>query len=97
MKNIDYEATDRGVKDDSVLFRWGRYRGHLFVLGPARRSGWGWGRRSSHPRATKMPGVLGEGLFLSNDVEARLLASREVQLALARGYAAAVVAYFETE
>ena len=94
LKDIDYKATDRGVKDDKVLFRG---RAHLFVLGPARTSGWGRSRRSSHPRATEMPGVLGEGLFLSNDVEARLLASKEGQLALARGYAAAVVAYFETE
>ena len=99
LKDIDYKATNRGVKNDSVLFPWARGRGHLFVLGPARVSSWGWGwnRRSSHPRATKMPGALGEGLFLSNDVEARLLASREGQSALARGYAAAVVAYFETE
>ena len=97
-KNIDYTATDRGVKDDSVLFPWARGRAHLFVLGPIRQSGWGWGwsRRSVHPRATKMPGALGEGLFLSNDVEARILASPEGQLALARGYAAAVEAYFES-
>jgi N-acetylmuramoyl-L-alanine amidase len=106
LREIGYQAVDRGIKDDSVLFRWRarwrrhwqsdsrwQWRGHLFVLGPARS----WGRWRVHPRATQMPGVLAEALFLTNAAEARLLASEEGQWALARGYAAAVEAYFESQ
>jgi N-acetylmuramoyl-L-alanine amidase len=43
-----------------------------------------------------MPGVLGEALFVSNPSEARILASDEGRWAIARGYAHAVVMYFES-
>ena len=110
LRDIGYEAEDRGAKDDSVLYAWRRplftipapsgagrdgalppvpsnFRGHLFVLGPARPE-------RGKPSATEMPGVLGESLFVSNEVEATLLAQERVQWALARGYANAVVTYF---
>lgn len=90
LRDTGYQAVDRGVKDDSVLYRWRGRRGHLFVLGPARS----WGRRPVHPRAIEMPSVLAEALFLSHRTEAALLASEEGQWALARGYTAAVEAYF---
>lgn len=85
-----YQAVGRGVKDDSVLYRRRRWQGHLFVLGPA-RTGERW---RVHPRATTMPGALGEALFVTNEAEAKLLASEEGQWTLARGYAAAVDSYF---
>jgi N-acetylmuramoyl-L-alanine amidase len=110
LRDIGYAAVDRGVKDDSVLYAWRRpptiittpsgegrsttqiipsnWRGHLFVLGPERPRG--------KPRATNMPGVLGEALFVSNPTEAQLLASERGQWAIARGYANAVVTYFES-
>jgi N-acetylmuramoyl-L-alanine amidase len=93
LQNIGHDAAIRGVKDDTSLYRWRSWQGHLFVLGPVRTSS----RRASHPRATQMPGALGEALFMSNDEEAAILASEEGQWALARGYTAAVEAYFAGE
>lgn len=90
LADIGYVATDRGVKDDGVLYQWRGRRGHLFVLGPVRT----WGRRMVHPRATEMPGVLAEALFVSNRQEAAILGSEAGQWAIARGYVAAVDAYF---
>ena len=89
LRDIGYEAFDRGVKDDSLLYSRNGRRWHLFVLGAARSRG--------HPRATNMPGILGEALFVSNPAEAKLLASEEVRWALARGYANAVVTYFQMQ
>jgi len=90
LRDTGHDVADRGVKDDSTLYRWRGRSGHLFVLGPVRS----WGRRRVHPRAIEMPSVLAEALFLSNRAEAAILASEEGQWALARGYAAAVEAYF---
>ena len=86
LRDIGYEALDRGVKDDSWLYSYRSTRGHLYVLGPV--------RARSHPTATLMPGVLGEPLFVSNPVEAQLLSTERAQWAIARGYANAVVTYF---
>ncbi|MBI5877071.1 MAG: N-acetylmuramoyl-L-alanine amidase [Chloroflexi bacterium] len=86
LRDIGYEAQARGVKDDAWLYSYRSVRGHLYVLGPEQRRG--------HPRATAMPGVLGEALFVSNPAEAQLLASEGGQWAIARGYANAVVTYF---
>jgi N-acetylmuramoyl-L-alanine amidase len=88
LRDVGYVAFDRGAKDDSLLYNFGGRRGHLFVLGPMRPRG--------KPRATNMPGVLGEALFVSNPVEAQLLASESVRWGIARGYANAVVTYFES-
>ena len=44
-----------------------------------------------------MPSVLAEGLFMSNEVEAQLLASEKGRWALARAYVAAVESYFKPE
>jgi len=90
LRAIGYPALTRGVKDDGLLYSWRGRRGHLFVLGPART----WGRWQVHPRATQMPAVLAEALFVSNNREAQLLASEAGQWALARGYVAAIEAHF---
>lgn len=90
LADVGYTVQDRGVKEDSVLYQWRGRHGHLFVLGPVRT----WGRRMVHPRATEMPGVLAEALFVSNSRDAAILGSESGQWALARGYVAAVEAYF---
>jgi N-acetylmuramoyl-L-alanine amidase len=68
----------RGVFSDTIL------GGHLYVLGPA-------GGRIV--RASNMPGVLVEGMFLSNDADARLLADDATVQALVKGYADGIAAY----
>lgn len=91
LADVGYYAEDRGVKEDGVLYQWRGRRGHLFVLGPVRT----WGHRTVHPRATEMPGVLAEVLFVSNRRDAAILGSERGQWAIARGYMAAVEAYFD--
>ena len=71
-------VTPRGVHRDSIL------GGHLFVLGPE-------GGRIV--RASKMPGVLVEGMFLTNDEDLKLLVDPTTIQALVRGYADGVAAY----
>ena len=90
LKSAGYESFNRGVKDDSSLYR---NRGHLFVLGPS--TGTSSFRRIVHPRETKMPGILGETLFVSNETESALLKRDDIRAAIARGYAAAVDEYFQ--
>jgi len=89
LRDIGYEAQDRGVKDDAWLYSYRSFRGHLYVLGPE--------QRRNHPRATTMPGVLGEALFVSNPAEAAILATENGQWAIARGYANAIVTYLASQ
>lgn len=72
-------VTPRGVLRDAVLGG-----GHLYLLGPA-------GGRIA--RASNMPGVLVEGLFLTNPDDAALAADPATIQALARGYADGIAAY----
>ena len=82
-----YASPSRGLKNGSQFRVW-RGRVHpLFVLGKART-----GRRQT--RATQMPGILGESLFLSNRYEASLLAEERYQDAIARGYREGILRYF---
>jgi N-acetylmuramoyl-L-alanine amidase len=71
-------VTPRGVLRDSIL------GGHLFVLGPE-------GGRIV--RASKMPGVLVEGMFLTNDEDLKLLSDPATIQALVRGYADGIASY----
>lgn len=71
-------VTPRGVLRDSVL------GGSLFLLGPK-------GGRIARPSA--MPGILIEGLFLTNDEDAALVADPAAQKALARAFADGVASY----
>ncbi len=57
--------------------------GHLAVLAPHNMA-----------RATQMPGILGEALFMSNDADAAALARPEIRQAEAQGYFDAINAYF---
>lgn len=87
LNDIGYQPIDLGIHDDANfrVFRGRAY--NLFVLGPEDSE-----RR--HNRATQMPGILGESLFLTNHQEAALLSSDEGMEALARGYHDGIVAYF---
>lgn len=100
-----YASPNRGVIDDSLLYnRGGTFRGHLFVLGPLRPpraaplAGATPSPFRSPPklRATDMPGVLSEALFVSNPHEAWLLAQPRVRAALADAFADAVDDYFSS-
>ncbi len=68
----------RGVMRDTAI------GGHLFVIGPV-------GGRIA--RATSMPGILIEGLFLTNPDDATLIADPATLQALARGYADGISAF----
>ncbi len=100
-----YDSPNRGVMDDALLYSRGAYHGHLFVLGPVRvpnsnaftrPAPAGSERRRWAPklRATEMPGVLSEALFVSNPYEARLLTQPRIRAALADAFANAVDRYF---
>ncbi|MBI4301787.1 MAG: N-acetylmuramoyl-L-alanine amidase [Chloroflexi bacterium] len=85
LREVGYSSRDRGVKDDSNfrVFQGRTY--NLFVLGPGRPGA----------RATQMPGILGESIFVSNDVEASLLQQDRVIEAIAQGYYQSIISYFE--
>jgi len=57
--------------------------GHFAVLAPANLA-----------RPTKMPGILGESLYISNDQDAAHLRDPSIQAAIARGYFEGIQAYF---
>ncbi|MCL4534787.1 MAG: hypothetical protein M1370_06460, partial [Bacteroidetes bacterium] len=85
LADAGYRSVDRGTKSDHAFRIWRGQAYNLFVLGPAT------GER--HPRATEMPGVLGESLFTSNDTEAYLLRQEYIIEALALGYRDGIVAF----
>lgn len=104
-----YRARDRGIKDDTTFrFFNGRYI-PLFVLGPPRETTRTEViRRGARPedvgfppdadvmmtRATQMPGVLVEMLFLTNDADAEVLRDPAGRDAIARGIRDAINAFF---
>ena len=85
LKEGGYDIQDRGAHDDSVLDA----NNHIFVLGPE--------VRGEHPRATTMPGVLTEPLFITNDDEANLLREDATIDALARAYVEAIKKYYAAQ
>lgn len=87
IRSLGYNTVDRGIKDDSVFRVFGGRYYEIFVLGEADAT-------RAHPRATNMPGALGEGLFLSNEADAAMLARESTLDALAYGYYTAIVQYF---
>lgn len=74
---------DLGIRDDSTL---GKPYGHLSLLGPT---------TPLLARPSKMPGALGEALFVSDDYEATLLKDGRVLRAIAMAYRDAVQRCFE--
>ena len=96
-----YTVTDRGAKDDSCLRGFQGRCVPLFVLGPARVTNGaelvqrdpGAGAVATSSRATEMPGVLVELLFISSPADAALLQSEDVRNAMARGVARGVIEF----
>jgi N-acetylmuramoyl-L-alanine amidase len=82
-----YPTVNRGLKEDSSFRIWQGRAFPIFVLGPPRTG-------AVTTRATNMPAVLGESLFLSNPSEAVQLTREEMLDAIARGYHAALTRYF---
>lgn len=82
-----YPTISRGLKEDTTFRVWQGRAFPIFVLGPPRTG-------AVTTRATQMPAVLGESLFLSNPAEAAQLAREEVLDAIASGYHAALTRYF---
>lgn len=88
IRRTGYYVHDRGIKDDTNFRTWQGRSYNLFVLGPPRTEPY-------KTRATQMPGILGETLFVSNPTEATLLARDDILDAIARGYYYGIVSYFE--
>jgi len=82
-----YPSPNRGLKNGSEFRVFNGRVYPLFVLGNSRTD-------QQPSRATRMPGILGESLFLSNAYEAGLLAQERVQLAIAQGYRNGILRYF---
>ena len=77
-----YETRDRGLLNDAPIGA--RFeQEHTFLLGEA-----------TDFRATTMPGIICEPLFVTNDVEAALLLRDDIRDAIARAYKAGIDAYF---
>jgi N-acetylmuramoyl-L-alanine amidase len=83
-----YDGLRRGLREDSH-FRVFRDRAFpLYILGPGTT-----GFRSYEP--TAMPGILGEGLFLTNSSDGAALHQADILHAIASGYADAIGGYFK--
>jgi N-acetylmuramoyl-L-alanine amidase len=76
------DPIDQGANDDTPLQK---PYGHLFLVGP---------QTPRVARVSAMPGVVGESLYITSDVESQLLASESVQRAIAAAYRRGVEAYF---
>lgn len=81
LKAAGAQVEDKGVQDDASL---GKPFGHLMTLGPA---------TPRIARPGKMPGVVIEPLFLTNEYEAGLLKQKSTLESIAQGLAQAVEAY----
>jgi N-acetylmuramoyl-L-alanine amidase len=76
------DPVDQGANDDPPLLK---PYGHLFLVGP---------QTPRVARVSEMPGIVGESLYVTSDVESRLLATEEIQRAIAAAYRRGVDAYF---
>jgi N-acetylmuramoyl-L-alanine amidase len=83
LRSTGYEPIDQGANDDPPLQK---PYGHLFLVGP---------QTPRVARASQMPGVVGESLFVTSDVESQLLATEAVQRAIADSYRRAVERFFQ--
>jgi N-acetylmuramoyl-L-alanine amidase len=86
LRNISatgYQAVDRGATSDSKILGQGS---HYYLLGP---------ESPTIRRASEMPGIIGEPLFVTNPEEAGALRQEKVLDAVARGYLEGIKAYFD--
>jgi N-acetylmuramoyl-L-alanine amidase len=81
MKDAGYVAVDHGARKDTSVLR----GGHYYLLSP---------KTHIVGRPSEMPGIIGEGLFLTNDDDANALRKEAIVEAVARGYAEGIKAYF---
>ncbi|HLJ66834.1 MAG TPA: N-acetylmuramoyl-L-alanine amidase, partial [Chloroflexota bacterium] len=86
-----WQVPDRGAQPDSTagtpaLTAQGAAYGHLLELGPAVRTWFN--------RASRMPGVVVEPVFISNDAEVAIATSRQGQQIMAMALARAISEYF---
>lgn len=77
------DVVDQGANDDPPLQK---PYGHLFLTGP---------KTPRVARPSAMPGVIGESLFVTSDVESQFLKDEAVLHAIAAAYRRAVDAYFQ--
>ena len=88
IRGVGHPVVNRGLKEDSYFRVHNGIAYTILVLGPP-RSG------AVNTRATQMPAILGETLFLSNPGEAALLARDDVRNAIAGGYREGLLRYFK--
>jgi N-acetylmuramoyl-L-alanine amidase len=82
IRSAGYDVPDRGVKNDAGV-----------CCNPANPHSWILGTNDGF-RPSTMPGIIGEAMFLSNDIEAQQLWRGEMRQAIAEGYKAGIDAYF---
>jgi N-acetylmuramoyl-L-alanine amidase len=83
LRAVGYETRARGIMNDtSIGERFGVE--HTFTLG-----------ESPGFRASQMPGIIMESLFVTNDTEAALLQRSDMKDAIAQGYKTGVDRYFQ--
>ncbi|GEM_PF-972754 len=87
LRGAGYSTTNRGIKDGAHFRVFQGQSFPLFVLGRPRMA-------PRPTRATNMPGVLGETLFLSNASEGALLRNGAILDAIAMGYKDGIARYF---
>ena len=84
LHELGYDTRRRGVLDDGGTAAAGLTgEGHTFLLG-----------ETPGFRSTRMPGMIGEALFVSNDTEAALLQRDDVRQAIAQAYKDGIDTYF---
>lgn len=83
IRSLDYEVVDRGVKNDALVGG-DPSEPHSLLLGTP-----------ADFRASLMPGIIAEVLFLSNPEDAHLLLREEARQKIAEGFKAGIDAYFE--
>lgn len=83
MRQLGYRARDLGALDDAMLNKPG---GHLFLAGPA---------TARVARASQMPTVVGEPLFVTNRVEGDLLRRDDTRQAIAEAYFRAALRFMD--
>ncbi|MFN8636873.1 MAG: N-acetylmuramoyl-L-alanine amidase [Chloroflexota bacterium] len=83
IRGAGYNTDDRGPTSDSRVLGQGS---HYYLLGP---------ESPTIRRASQMPAVIGEALFLTNPDDARALSQDKVVESVARGYFEAIKAYLD--
>ncbi len=82
VRDLGYDPPDRGVRNDAEVGG-DPAQPHSFLLGT-----------DEGFRASQMPGIIGEALFVSNEAEAALLIRDEARQAIAVAYKAGIDVYF---